>query len=124
MAKKITEADVLEAYRAAQGMGKTEFAHAMGMSKQSYSSYVNNGAKQDLAGLQESAIKYVGTWIGDLAVDLLEVRGAVVPCVCQTEFFDNGTCPMHSTPSSLSGISPKLGRASNLGENVLQAVTA
>ena len=96
MTKKITESDVLEAYRAAQGLGKTEFAHALGMSKQSYSSYVNNGARQDLAGLQESAIKYVGSWIGDLAVDLLLVRGAVVPCLCQTGMLDNGPCPLHS----------------------------
>jgi DNA-binding XRE family transcriptional regulator len=95
MAKKLTEADVLEAYRAAQGMGRTEFAHALGMSKQSYSTYINKGAKQELPGLQESAIEHVGSWIGDLAVDLLRVRGAVVPCVCQTEMFDNGMCPLH-----------------------------
>lgn len=96
MKKKMTEAEVLEAYRAAQQMKPVEFARSLGMSKQSYSSYVNKGARQDLAGLQESAKKHVGTWIGDLAVDLLIVRGAVIPCVCQTELFDNGLCPKHS----------------------------
>jgi len=98
MAKKLTEADVLEAYRAAQGMGKTEFAQALGMSKQSYSQYMG-GAKQDLHGLQEAAVEYVGTWIGDLAVDLLTVRGAVVPCVCQTQVGDKGLCPKHPLPA-------------------------
>lgn len=121
MAKKLTEADILEAYRAAQGMGRTEFAHALGMSKQSYSAYMR-GAKQDLDGLQWSAVEYRGTWIGELAVDLLKVREAVVPCVCLEFIWDNGVCPKHplSPPSALSGIhhslrsgavSPKKGKS-------------
>jgi hypothetical protein len=97
MDKKLTEADVLEAYRAAQRIGRTEFAHELGMSKQSYSAYMR-GRLQDLKGLQESAVEYVGSWIGDLAVDLLKVRGAVIPCVCQTALFDNGSCPKHGKP--------------------------
>lgn len=114
MAKKLTEADVLECYRAAQGKNQTEFAHELGMSKQSYSAYMR-GRLQDLAGLQESAMEYVGSWIGDLAVDLLKVRGAVVPCVCQTAMFDNGDCPKHGTPSALRASSPN---ASHLGKKV------
>jgi transcriptional regulator with XRE-family HTH domain len=96
MAKKITQSQILEAYRAAQQLGKTEFAHELGMSKQSYSQYVHNKSQPDLEGLQEAALENVGSWIGNLAVDLLVVRGAVVPCVCQTEIGDNGPCPKHS----------------------------
>jgi len=123
MAKKLTEAEILEAYRAAQQMGKTEFAHELGMSKQSYSAYMH-GAKQDLSGLQDAAIEYRGSWIGELAVDLLKARGAVVPCVCQTALFDNGVCPHHGTPSTPSafGISPKSKTKSDLGENVRQVM--
>ena len=100
MAKKITEADVLEAYRAAQQMNQSEFAAALGMSRQSYSAYVNEGRKQDLAGLRETALKEVGTWIGDLAVDLLKVRGSDIPCVCLEMIGDNGPCPKHPAPAS------------------------
>ena len=104
MSKKLTEAKILEACRAAQGLGKTQFAHELGMSKQSYSAYVTHGAKQDLSGLQEAAIEYVGRWIGDLAVDLLKARDAVVPCVCQTALFDNGQCPNHGkAPLKVAG---------------------
>jgi len=103
MAKKITQADVLEAYRAEQQLGKTQFAHELGMSKQSYSAYVNMKSQPELEGLQEAALENVGSWIGNLAVDLLVVRGAVVPCVCQTEIGDNGPCPKHSPiPAFLS----------------------
>ena len=95
MAKKLSEADILEAYRAAQGLGRTAFAHELGMSKQSYSTYILKGVRQDLMGLQECAVEYVGGWIGNLAVDLLKARGAVIPCVCQTEMWDCGACPKH-----------------------------
>lgn len=95
MTKKITEAEVLEYYRELRGLGRTEFAAELGMSRQSYSTYINNGVKPDLEGLQESARKYVGTWIGDLCVALLSVRGAEIPCICLEKIGDNGTCPKH-----------------------------
>ena len=98
MAKKLTEADILEAYRAARGLSRGEFAHELGMSRQSYSTYLNKGVRQELEGLQESAVENVGGWIGDLAVDLLKARGAAIPCVCQTEMWDCGACPKHGSP--------------------------
>lgn len=98
MTKKITQADVFEAYRAAQGLGKTEFAHELGMSKQSYSTYVRNISQPDLEGLQEAAVENVGSWIGDLCVDLLKLRGVAIPCVCQAEMWDCGACPKHGEP--------------------------
>jgi transcriptional regulator with XRE-family HTH domain len=94
MVKTLTEADVLEAYRAAHGKNKSEFSAELGMSRQAYNNYLN-GAKQDIQGLQESAIQYVGTWFGELCNDLLKARGAIVPCVCQTAIGDNGQCPKH-----------------------------
>ena len=104
MTRKTTQADVFEAYRAAQQLGKTEFAHQMGMSKQSYSSYVHNKAQPELSGLQESAKLYVGHWIGDLCVDLLKLRGAAIPCVCKTEMWDCGACPKHGVPPTWAAI--------------------
>jgi transcriptional regulator with XRE-family HTH domain len=95
MAKKITEAEILEYYRESRGMGRTEFAAELGMSKQSYSTYINNGVKPDLEGLQDSAVTYVGTWIGDLCVALLSVRDATIPCICLEHIGDNGPCPKH-----------------------------
>ena len=90
-----TEADVLEEYRAKAGVNKLKFAAMLGMSRQAYSNYVNGEYRQNIQGLQESAIKYVNTWIGELCIDLLKVRGAIVPCVCKTEIGDNGDCPKH-----------------------------
>jgi hypothetical protein len=95
-----TEAEVLEACREKKMMSKSEFAHALGIPRTQYFTYLN-GVQQDLAGLQWSAVKHVGTWIGDLAVELLKARGAAVPCKCETELWDNGPCPKHGAPSAL-----------------------
>jgi len=106
--RKITQADVYEAYRASQQLSKCNFSHELGISKQSYSAYVHNLSAPSVDDLQWAAVEFRGGWVSELAIDLLVVRGAVVPCVCQTAIGDNGICPKHEVPSVLAVFSEKL----------------
>ena len=101
MAKAMNDTDVLKAYQAAEQFeNASRFAAALGVSKQAVSLWLTKGTKPGVEWLQGLAVEYREKWQGNMAVDILRVRGLTVPCVCQTSLGDRGFCPKHSANKS------------------------
>jgi hypothetical protein len=94
--KKPTQIDILEKFRNAQGLNKSEFPHQLGVGRASYYTWMD-GAEISLEILITWALDYVGGWVGAMAVELITLRDPrLVPCVCQTAIGDAGPCPRHA----------------------------
>jgi len=98
MTKSLTDADRIRAYQLAHVPHSTlrEFGEALGVSHQTIKNWLDGVYKPNVSDLQGMAKKYVGAWQCELAKNLLEARGASVPCVCLLSIGDNGPCPKHS----------------------------
>lgn len=79
------------------------FAVKLGVSRNSLASWKSGKSAPNVEWLQKIAVKHVCTWKGDLAIDLLKVRGLAIPCVCQTEIGDCGPCPKHLAQTTGGG---------------------
>jgi len=93
---KRTIPDVLKAYKAAEQFeSDSAFAEALSLSRQVMSHWMNGRYTPTGEWLQTMAIVKRGQWQGDMAVDLLKLRGMEIPCVCLDLVGDNGVCPKH-----------------------------
>lgn len=97
MTKAATQQAILEDCRTAMGMTRVQFARELGMTKQTYNTYVRlqNPSAPEFGGLVNSAVIYRGTWVGELCVKLIRARGFEPPCVCKQAIGDSGVCPKH-----------------------------
>lgn len=71
------------------------FAVKLGVSRNSLALWKSGKSAPNVEWLQKIAVRHVGAWKGDLAIDLLKVRGLAIPCNCQTAIGDCGPCPKH-----------------------------
>jgi len=93
--KKPTQIEILEKFRNAQGLNKSEFPHQLGVGRASYYMWLS-GTEISLEILQVWALENIGGWVGAMANELITLRDQrLVPCVCQTAIGDAGNCPRH-----------------------------
>jgi hypothetical protein len=95
MPKRQTQEEILERYREAMMLSKSEMAAALGTSRQSYYLWLD-GTEIREETLQEWAVRQRENRVGTMAIELLKSRKADLPCVCKTQTMDNGFCPKHS----------------------------
>jgi hypothetical protein len=96
MPKKSTIPEILKAYKAAEQLETDEkLAESLSVSKQVLSHWMNQRHAPTNEWLQAMAIVKRGKWQGDMAIDLLKLRGKDVPCICLEIIGDNGICPKH-----------------------------
>lgn len=100
MAKHITinvktEKDIINEY----GLGYADLMDLFGVSKQRAFEYLRGEGRPSTDALREVAKAKVGEMEGRMANEMLTLRGADVPCVCETELWDRGECPKHGKPS-------------------------
>lgn len=95
------EIKILRRYQKTEGFtgvgADTAFSEALGVSRQVLSNWFNSINSPTNDFLSATALECVTTWQGDLAVELLNLRGLSVPCVCLEIIGDNGPCPKHGT---------------------------
>ena len=99
----MSQKTILQKYKGVAGCSTdSAFAVALDVHRAKLSQWFQ-GTKPTTEYLQRLATQKVGEWEGDFAVELLVDRGLTVPCVCQTEVWDNGDCPKHGkTPLKAS----------------------
>lgn len=86
-----SQMQVLERYRGEKS--KTEFCADLGISRPTLDAWMRN-AEISLKFLSFLAVDYVEDWRGAMAVELIErIDPRFVPCPCETEPNDHGTCP-------------------------------
>lgn len=92
---KKTQIQILETWRGELDMSVPDFAPAIGVSRQWYYGRLKSGLDViNLKDLSQMAVDYAGDWQSEMAVACIKlIDPRFVPCVCQTEFGDNGVCP-------------------------------
>lgn len=91
--RKKAQGEVLERHRG--DLSKIEFCAAVGISRPTYDAWLN-GAEISLKFLSFLAVDHMDDWRGQLAVELIKlIDERMVPCVCETALWDNGSCPRH-----------------------------
>lgn len=97
MAKKRTEADVIREFQSSHELTPSELADAFGVSRQTVHNWLTAVHLPSSDWLTAVAMEE-RDWKQQMAVDLLTLRGAAVPCVCLEKIGDNGPCPKHTPP--------------------------
>ena len=90
-----TEKDIINEY----GLGYAELMDLFGVSKQRAFEYLRGDGRPSTEALREVAKANVGEMEGRMANEMLALRGADIPCICQTTLFDAGPCPKHGEPT-------------------------
>jgi len=80
-----------------------EFVFVLGTNRTSLYQW-RRGTNISVETLQDWAVEARGGWVSEMAVRLLELRGLVIPCVCQTAIGDKGICPRHPMQAHWVGI--------------------
>ena len=93
-----SDGEIMEGYRTAEGLKKTEMADALGISRQLYNLYTKkNGSVPSSTLVMMWFLRGAEEWVREMALELFVRRPELErPCVCLEMIGDNGPCPRHA----------------------------